>query len=65
MTGVCKCFPLRLLARVRVMQPHIFAANMFCNGIVLDNVSYSFGKNYAWNVQSKHKRARTLLSSGS
>ena len=37
-----------------VLQWHIFTANVFHNGIVLDYVSYSFGRNYAQHVQSKH-----------
>ena len=51
--------------RTGVLQSHIFTANLFCNGIVLDYVSYSFRRNCTWNGQSKHQRAGTLLSSGS
>ena len=31
-----------------------FTASLFHNGSVLDYVSYSFGRNYARNVQSKY-----------
>ena len=58
-------FSFRLLARSRVLWSHIFTTNLFCNGIVLDHVLYSFGRNYARNVQSKHQRAETFLSSSS
>ena len=37
-----------------VLGLHIFTTDLFHNGIVLDYVSYSFGRNYAWNVHSKH-----------
>ena len=42
-----------------VLRLHIFMTNLFRNGIVLEYVLYtvhcSFERNYARNVQSKHR----------